>query len=105
MVSMLDELKEGKIWKLILIVRFACATLDVGHPIQVLGRTWTRTRLGGTVRTHRGRFGGSRRIKGDPGPGKRSNWKQPQMPQKVVEQPEASLLKHQAVLKMKRAAP
>jgi hypothetical protein len=33
MVSMLDELKERNILKLILIVRFACATLDVGHPI------------------------------------------------------------------------
>jgi hypothetical protein len=30
---MLDELKEGNISNLILIVRFACATLDVGHPI------------------------------------------------------------------------
>jgi hypothetical protein len=29
---MLDELKERNILKLILIVRFACATLDVGHP-------------------------------------------------------------------------
>jgi hypothetical protein len=28
-----DELKERNILKLILIVRFACATLDVGHPI------------------------------------------------------------------------
>jgi hypothetical protein len=33
MVSMLDELKERNILKLILIVRFAYATLDVGHPI------------------------------------------------------------------------
>jgi hypothetical protein len=33
MVSMSDELKERNILKLILIVRFACATLDVGHPI------------------------------------------------------------------------
>jgi hypothetical protein len=33
MVSMSDELKERHILKLILIVRFACATLDVGHPI------------------------------------------------------------------------
>jgi hypothetical protein len=32
MVSMSDELKERNIWKLILVVRFACATLDVGHP-------------------------------------------------------------------------
>jgi hypothetical protein len=32
MVSMSDELKERNILKLILIVRFACATLDVGHP-------------------------------------------------------------------------
>jgi hypothetical protein len=30
---MLDELKERNILKLILIVRFAHATLDVGHPI------------------------------------------------------------------------
>jgi hypothetical protein len=30
---MSDELKERNILKLILIVRFACATLDVGHPI------------------------------------------------------------------------
>jgi hypothetical protein len=29
---MSDELKERNILKLILIVRFACATLDVGHP-------------------------------------------------------------------------
>jgi hypothetical protein len=33
MMSMSDELKERNILKLILIVRFACATLDVGHPI------------------------------------------------------------------------
>jgi hypothetical protein len=33
MVSMSTELKERNILKLILIVRFACATLDVGHPI------------------------------------------------------------------------
>jgi hypothetical protein len=33
MVSMSDELKERNILKLILIARFACATLDVGHPI------------------------------------------------------------------------
>jgi hypothetical protein len=33
MVSMSDELKEPNILKLILIVRFACAILDVGHPI------------------------------------------------------------------------
>jgi hypothetical protein len=32
-VSMSDELKEVSLLKLILIVRFACATLDVGHPI------------------------------------------------------------------------
>jgi hypothetical protein len=30
---MLDELKEHNILKLVLIVRFACAALDVGHPI------------------------------------------------------------------------
>jgi hypothetical protein len=33
MVSMCDEIKERNILKLILIVRFACATLDVGHNI------------------------------------------------------------------------
>jgi hypothetical protein len=33
MVSMSDELKECNILKLILVMRFACATLDVGHPI------------------------------------------------------------------------
>jgi hypothetical protein len=33
MVSIPDELKERNILKLILIVRFACATLNVGHPI------------------------------------------------------------------------
>jgi hypothetical protein len=33
MVSMSDELKECNILKLILLVRFACATLDVEHPI------------------------------------------------------------------------
>jgi hypothetical protein len=32
-VNMSDELKECNILKLILIVRFACATLDVRHPI------------------------------------------------------------------------
>jgi hypothetical protein len=32
-VSMLDELKERNILKLILIMRFDCDTLDVGHPI------------------------------------------------------------------------
>jgi hypothetical protein len=32
---MSDELKERNTLKLILIVRFACATLDVGHPIYV----------------------------------------------------------------------
>jgi hypothetical protein len=30
---MLDGLKERNILKLILIVRFACATVDAGHPI------------------------------------------------------------------------
>jgi hypothetical protein len=33
MVGMWDELKERNILKLILIVRFACATLDVEHLI------------------------------------------------------------------------
>jgi hypothetical protein len=32
---MSDELKERNILKLILSVRFACTTLDVGHPILV----------------------------------------------------------------------
>jgi hypothetical protein len=32
---MSDELKERNVLKLILIVIFACATLDVGHPIQL----------------------------------------------------------------------
>jgi hypothetical protein len=32
MVNMSDELKERNILKLILIVRFTCATLDVGRP-------------------------------------------------------------------------
>jgi hypothetical protein len=32
-VSMPDKLKERNILKLILIVRFACATLDGGHSI------------------------------------------------------------------------
>jgi hypothetical protein len=40
-----DELKERNILKLILIVRFACATLDVGHPIPPLLKMETyRTR-------------------------------------------------------------
>jgi hypothetical protein len=34
---MSDELKKRNILKLILIVRFACATLDVGHPLVCLG--------------------------------------------------------------------
>jgi hypothetical protein len=33
MVSMSDERKERNILKLILTVRFPCATLDMGHPI------------------------------------------------------------------------
>jgi hypothetical protein len=33
MVNMSDEQKERNILKLVLIVRFACAILDVGHPI------------------------------------------------------------------------
>jgi hypothetical protein len=35
MMSLSDELKERNILKLILIARFACATLDVGHPIHL----------------------------------------------------------------------
>jgi hypothetical protein len=42
MVSMSDELKECNILKLILIVRFACATLDVGHPIYYCHPTTNR---------------------------------------------------------------
>jgi hypothetical protein len=38
MVSMSDELKERNILKLILIVRFAFATLDVGRLIQFIFR-------------------------------------------------------------------
>jgi hypothetical protein len=38
MMSMSDELKERNILKMILIVRFTCATLDVGHPI--LKESW-----------------------------------------------------------------
>jgi hypothetical protein len=34
---MSDELKEHNILKLILIMRFACATIDVGHPIYRAG--------------------------------------------------------------------
>jgi hypothetical protein len=34
-VSMSDKPKERNILKLILIVRFACVTLDVGQPIYV----------------------------------------------------------------------
>jgi hypothetical protein len=34
-MSMPDELKECNILKLILIVRFACATLDVEHPMSL----------------------------------------------------------------------
>jgi hypothetical protein len=33
MVNMSDELQERNILKLILIMRFACVTFDVGHPI------------------------------------------------------------------------
>jgi hypothetical protein len=33
MVSMSDELKERNILKLLLIMKFACDTLDVGHSI------------------------------------------------------------------------
>jgi hypothetical protein len=33
-VSMSDELKERNLLKMILIMKFACATLDVGHPIE-----------------------------------------------------------------------
>jgi hypothetical protein len=35
MISMSDELKERNILKLILIVRFACATLDLGYPMEL----------------------------------------------------------------------
>jgi hypothetical protein len=33
---MSDELKERNILKVILVVRFACATLDMGHPILLM---------------------------------------------------------------------
>jgi hypothetical protein len=36
MLNLSDELKERNILKLILIVRFACATLDVGHPMHFI---------------------------------------------------------------------
>jgi hypothetical protein len=36
MVSMSNERKERNILKLILIVRFACVTFDVGHPIPTI---------------------------------------------------------------------
>jgi hypothetical protein len=39
MVSMPDDLKERNILKLILIVRFVCATLDVGHPVEIINRS------------------------------------------------------------------
>jgi hypothetical protein len=39
---MSDELKERNILKLILIVRFACATLNMGHPICKSYRKWER---------------------------------------------------------------
>jgi hypothetical protein len=42
MVSMSDELTERNILKLILIVRFACATLDVGHPICLVQQSPTQ---------------------------------------------------------------
>jgi hypothetical protein len=35
MVSLSDELKKRNILKLIWMVRFGCATLDVGHPISM----------------------------------------------------------------------
>jgi hypothetical protein len=41
-VSMSDEPKERNILELILIVRFPCATLDVGHPILRLAATHGR---------------------------------------------------------------
>jgi hypothetical protein len=36
MVSISDELKERNILKLFLMARFACATLDVGQPIDTM---------------------------------------------------------------------
>jgi hypothetical protein len=41
---MSDELKERQILKLILIVRFACATLDVGHTLAFILGTQIRQR-------------------------------------------------------------
>jgi hypothetical protein len=56
---MSDELKERNILKLILMVRLACATLDVGHPIrakkfekliqhEVYGASYTTRKNNGT---------------------------------------------------------
>jgi hypothetical protein len=45
-VNMSDELKEHNILKLILIVRFACVTLDVGHPIYESGPSYHNTTSG-----------------------------------------------------------
>jgi hypothetical protein len=43
MVNMSYKLKERNILKLILIVRFACAILDVGHPIRTAVNNWPTT--------------------------------------------------------------
>jgi hypothetical protein len=46
-VSISDELKERNILNLILVMRFACATLDVGHSIilRQLRISFTSTRV------------------------------------------------------------
>jgi hypothetical protein len=44
MVSMSDTPKERNILKLILVVRFACATFDVGHPIEGNSGYWLNGR-------------------------------------------------------------
>jgi hypothetical protein len=54
-VSMLDELKGHNILKLILIVRFACATLDVGHPICLFHVSDNVTTISGDYDTKLGR--------------------------------------------------
>jgi hypothetical protein len=52
MVSMSDELKERNLLKLILIVRFVCATFDVGHPIFYNCRSGIQDSLKGTGGSH-----------------------------------------------------
>jgi hypothetical protein len=54
MVSMSGEPQERNILKLILIVRFACATLNVGYPIELFERT--RNIVDRRNRRNRGRW-------------------------------------------------